>query len=99
MSGTGGSFCLRFASSSIECRRNSDRRITLGEADEQIIRREAAGDNSYSSSDVTALAGLAAYPYGVSQPDIEDASNTVPYATRVQRCSRRIKWDRRCYAL
>jgi len=40
----------------------SESGLTLGEADEQIGQREAAGENSYRSSDVKALAGLAAYP-------------------------------------
>lgn len=40
-------------------------RLTLGEADKQICQRKGAGENSYRSSAVKTLAGLAAYPWAL----------------------------------
>jgi hypothetical protein len=40
--------------------------LTLGEADKQIGKYEGAGNNSYRSSVLRALAGLAAYPWALS---------------------------------
>jgi hypothetical protein len=42
--------------------------ITLGEADKQVGQSEGAGNNSYRSSVVKALAGLAAYPWALDSP-------------------------------
>lgn len=42
-------------------------RITLGEADEQTGQCEEAGENSYRSSVVRTLAGLAAYPMALDR--------------------------------
>jgi len=44
------------------------RGLTLGAADEQVGQCEGAGDNSYRSSVVKALAWLAADPCGVMPP-------------------------------
>src|SRR5690606_32557534 len=41
--------------------------LTLGEADKQIGRHEAAGSNSYRSSIAKALARLAAYPMALDR--------------------------------
>ena len=39
--------------------------ITLGEADKQVGQHEGAGESSYCSSVVKALAWLAAYPWAL----------------------------------
>ena len=43
--------------------------ITLGAADEQISQHEGAGENSYRSSAVKALAGLAADPWALDSTE------------------------------
>src|SRR5690606_13960278 len=48
-----------------QTRRGWKHRLTLGEADKQVGQYEGAGDNSYRSSSVKVLAGLAAYPWAL----------------------------------
>src|SRR5690606_12728250 len=45
------------------------RGLTLGEADKQTVQRAGAGENSYRSSDVKVLAGLAAYPWALDSTE------------------------------
>ena len=45
--------------------RASNRILTLGEADKQVVQYTGAGENSYRSSAVRPLAGLAAYPWAL----------------------------------
>jgi hypothetical protein len=58
------------------------RRLTLGEADEQVSRCEVAGGNSYSSSDVKVAGRARSLPYGV-RPHV-DVARTRASATSVR---------------